>query len=608
MTDRAGGHFSFIYSDSLEALSVAFPGGLPNGVALLSSSPAMLLGHDGPPAKSFEPPDASHLIARIDAASRILSRSLHEKLRGAGEDSLALVTARWAIASQLLIYRAASMKPEYLSEPFCLLEIDTDHSRANSVYNGAFGDLIRSCDHGYVRKARVNWFEPADPPVPAFRYRLGGANLAAIVCKLALKAGSALRWLGIGGEIAVIRECELLRAAVSALAMRGKLATFLPLPPINSSPIDEQRVDWVCALAEVELRSATSGILADLQLSVLSPVVLADLRQLLYRRLNAQRTWEDWGTRPRSRRVKAILTNSLGTPEADALCEVAGELGQKVIMFQHGVTAEICSVVAAYEAIAETTMCHAFLTFNEAATRLHNSNHMRLGKAYTVGAPSIYQRPTRPRNGVAPIWYISTAFYTGHWGLLHSGCSDRLMAEREIRVVREVLAELPHRVTFKPYPGLPYIDTDPVLGAVEGATNIDIERRRIDLQYLIADARIIVTSHASSTLGWALLSGRPVVHLEKPGEAAFDPNVRSIAENALFYFDMGREDGLDKMRRFLSQPIDVIETKWANGAARRQEFVKEYFDDSLGHGAGVKAADIVLGLARDHAKLNEAIG
>lgn len=570
---------AFIYSDSLQAFQRAYPGGPPPGSTVLSSAPAVLM-ESSLGARPFTPADSASAMAAIDLATRKVSASLYRELQDSDSREFALTAARWALRSQLLLYRAASLRSEYLTDPMVIIQIDVGAARANSVYNGDLARLFVQNPHLSVRPVHVPEVADAHPPDPGWLHRVRGVSIQALGYKAALALGRFAGRLGRQPHVAIVRECELLRETVFHLALRGVIPGCVTLPTPRGGSIDDERVRRTMNVAETAMAGITGDILEACQWQAVRPVLSEQLKNDLARYVNACGGWMKQLKSKGNGKGRIILSNALATPEMEALHTVCDRHGHQLIMFQHGVTAEICPRIAEYEALSEIAGCRMVLTFNAAAARLHNRNSMRAGVAKSIGAPGHYRK--RPGSGRerAPIWYISTALYTGHWGLLHKGVADIDLARREIAIIDDVLARLPHRVVFKPYPGNRYPDPDPIQLAAARRANIDVETRRIDLRYLIRKARILVTSHATSTLGWALMSGRPVVYLEKPDEVPFDPAVRSLAEDAFFFFDFARPDAAEKTRAFLAQPIEAIEASWREKEPARRSFMRQFIDEA----------------------------
>lgn len=149
---------------------------------------------------------------------------------------------------------------------------------------------------------------------------------------------------------------------------------------------------------------------------------------------------------------------------------------------------------------------------------------------------------------------------------------------------------------YKPYPESRYLDPDPVLERAEKAANITIFPHGDDLRYLLADCRIVVTSRASSTLGWCAASGKPLVYIDLPSQKPLWPDARDAFDAGFFVFDASSPDMHDQLRAFLSQPIEKIESQWAERRDAREAALVKFvgaLDGKAGRRAAAHLASVV---------------
>ena len=125
--------------------------------------------------------------------------------------------------------------------------------------------------------------------------------------------------------------------------------------------------------------------------------------------------------------------------------------------------------------------------------------------------PEDYRRQPRltARVSETAIWYISTRLYQSNMGRLHRGLSDVALYEHERRLISDVFATLPHPVTYKPYPAIRYLDPDPIAAQIAATANVTAYSDRLDLRYVASRASMLITSGATSTVSWCLMSGKP---------------------------------------------------------------------------------------------------
>jgi hypothetical protein len=180
-------------------------------------------------------------------------------------------------------------------------------------------------------------------------------------------------------------------------------------------------------------------------------------------------------------------------------------------------------------------------------------------------------------------------------GFTGSQKTDYKRARTEQKLIKNVLSKLPHRVRYKTYPvdNRRNADIDPILSDINKAENIELFSKKLDMRYLISEHSIFLTTCATSTLGWPVMSGKPVVFInQKYNNPLTDEAYKSISRG-IFVFNDDDEHFYKKLRDFLSQPIEEIERLWKEKKVDRKEMLKEYFSTYNG-GAGERAAKTIL--------------
>ena len=193
-----------------------------------------------------------------------------------------------------------------------------------------------------------------------------------------------------------------------------------------------------------------------------------------------------------------------------------------------------------------------------------------------------------------PIVFISNNLY--HMGFSISAKTDYKKARDEQNLIGKVLSKLPHKVRYKAYPADNrwYADVDPVLNDVKRADNMELFSKKIDMRYLVSEHRIFVTTGATSTLGWPVMSGKPVVFINQKQYMPLTREAHASLSKGLFVFNDNDENFYRDLREFLSQPLDKIEILWKEKKSAREDMIRDYFSSHESGGAGKRAAQIIL--------------
>ena len=155
----------------------------------------------------------------------------------------------------------------------------------------------------------------------------------------------------------------------------------------------------------------------------------------------------------------------------------------------------------------------------------------------------------------APILYASTNHYKG----CHDPPSVELYTDfdgfkREYNVASLILSKIPHKVCYKTYPeeNRRFVDTDPIEKYINQSNNITLIKEKIDMRYLLSGFKVIITSAATSTLGWAVMTEKPVVFINWKRHSPLTDDAYQSLNEGLFLFDGDAEDFHQKLLSFLS--------------------------------------------------------
>jgi hypothetical protein len=180
-------------------------------------------------------------------------------------------------------------------------------------------------------------------------------------------------------------------------------------------------------------------------------------------------------------------------------------------------------------------------------------------------------------------------------GLSISSKTDYGRARDEQSLIIEVFGKLPCMVRYKTYPedNRRYADVDPVLNDVKNTHNMELFSEKIDMRYLISEHSILVTACATSTLGWVVMSNKPVIFINQKNKSPLTDDAYISVSRGVFVFDDDDRNFHKKLRSFLSQPLDTIINLWEEKKISRKEMIKNYFSEYKGD-AGKRAAKIIL--------------
>jgi len=298
----------------------------------------------------------------------------------------------------------------------------------------------------------------------------------------------------------------------------------------------------------------------------------------------------------------AVVTSRNNNPVGEALYELCAERNVAHVAVQHGTGLGYSPVYEAAPYTTEIATCDLYLTYSAHDAGVLSRNPLRRGIAESVGLPWDLAFVATRRSGLKttpPLCYVSSQALMGHvMRPIFGGATEQESVGWETKIIEEVLAQLPHRVLFKPYRAVRYADGNPIHEAARSAENIKVFEKRLDLRYILNGPRVIIASHAASTLSWCLLSRLPIVYLHSEEQSPLFDEVREALERGTFWFDSDTPDFTARLREFLSRPIVEIEEEWKERVSSTDLFV-ERFVGSVDGGAGRRAAAAILRLIRN---------
>ncbi len=586
--------FKVAFCDSLEALREARALGLPVDARILTNAPPLVLSGDSAietlrtraSADSWQRYWGNHRDFQLQLQQTIVS--------GCAADlstALAPIALRGFLWVHRALYSASCIQEADLSEPRLVIEPAFTQRSLFERFGSFWGELLSQNSDLLVWRYPVQFtteraLSGGDPPDVVSRLQVG--SWRKLVYRAALAIGGHLP-SGYGrGTIAIIGENELLRDSAAALFLRGFKITRLKLPRVSEG-------------------KATIGLPASL---------LAELEALISRRwatlipdalakalghLWIDRVAADWATYSTllpqvlgllPAGTRAVITNYPKGAEAIAVATALERNGIPFVSFQHGVAREISASHELMETNLETTVSGRFVGYNQRATAI--SSEQKFAKmprrAITAGLSTDHRSVSRARSSQTadPALFVSTALYRGYRQLRFDTMTDTDVACDELALV-DCLDRLPHRVAYKPYPALRYVDSDPVIERVRRAGNLTLVGTNLDLRYIIGSYRLIITSRATSTIAWCLLSSKPVIYIDTIDSYRMRPAAQAALRAGGLVIDQQDTDWMTQLIAMTSQPLDVIEQLWHQRKSERIRFIETYLDSGNANPAAVAA-------------------
>lgn len=588
------------YADNRTALTLAYAAGLPATARIRSSAPALI---DDPQLK-VEQSDAHMTSRRIWALDAAFGDMQRDCIGRFGDRNIALIAGRYiTLEFQAVAGKAATVSTADLDKPTAVIQLISSDPDLDRMIRSPLVDLLAGNPGLAVFSVPIESLSGRDDPrapAPTLMQRIRFTGYQTLLYRLIEKLATRFELNGPRGKILILRENELCKETAWNMVLRGYLPRTVPLFRAAAdagqgliSQDETARIQADCRhLVQTHM---VPHMLTDRVGTALTSLFETALRERTIRYRASIPQWRQRlsGTLKRGR--SAVLTNWVNHPELIGLRTILEECSTPLVLFQHGVTNEINWRMRRYESQYGNSVADLEIMFNDRGAALSMHNPFRRGRAVGTGLPADYYRGMkRGRLGkeVPPIWYICTAFYVANHGQLE-GVTDWDKCRHERGIIENVLARLRSKVLFKPYPGRRFEDKDPIETAAENADNITVYRGRLDLRYIVGDARLLISARSFSTPSWCLSTGLPLVHIDIPDQDPLDAEARAAFRDGVFLFDASAPDFHERLRDFLDRPIEEIDREWRAKAPARADLMRT-FVSNVDTGGGRRAADQVV--------------
>jgi hypothetical protein len=593
--------YNTVFCDSIQALDYAYKNGLSESAIIKTSSPAMLWNKN-PNIQSVDARWTRENLAKFQESIERLSIDVFDNALSVDgiERELALVISQYSSGFnfQKVLYKAACLSDNDFTSPRLFIHVNGKTGPAGNIMNSPWERFL--LQNKFFSKIEYTlkddeWQTSNDIKAPYWK-RIKVAGYETIAYRAMIFLLKKLPNWFFSKNLLMPNENELNIEIAFSLLLRGvKVSEITPefltesknmelgknITPVydSISPIIRKRVEkWVVPSAvEVVMKLFKEGL----------EVQLKEFELLSYK-------WEE--SIVNNERIKqAVLTNSPGNVKGRALAYVCRKRGVPIISSQHGVTLEISEAHSMRSVVFDNSTADILFSYNSKIVGVIKDTYFNKSKHYVVGMPMRLTRMNHMRaikSLPIPIVYISGNLYS--MGFSISLNTDYQNAIDEKNIITKVLGRLPHRVRYKTYPedNRRYSDTDPVLSEVDKFNNIELFSEKVDMRYLISEHRIFVTTCATSTLSWPVMSGKPVIFINNKYNHTLTGDAYISLAKGLFVFDGNDEKFHKSLSDFLSQPISEIEKLWKDKESDRKKMIQEYFN-AYSHGAGSRAAKII---------------
>lgn len=284
----------------------------------------------------------------------------------------------------------------------------------------------------------------------------------------------------------------------------------------------------------------------------------------------------------RQRRI--LVTAGLFGPQGALLHSMAKQHGITVVTFEHGVTKGLAALSAARPEASEVKLTDWFLGCAPNAMREYgqdlDSGRFRFR---AIGLPDhmkrLLRRPIQRvlarralglRRGKPVLMHIATWPYHGNHRSGPGVPPETSVLDIDRTLLQMVYPDLPYRVFFKPYPTQRFIHEPHYRSLFKIADDVGFIDEQ-DFRYVRAAADVIVTTNPTSTLGWCVGTGVPLVWLDSRWLTPLaSDDLRRKFREAFIVVNIDVPTWPQELRAMLRRDLNSVAAEWrAKGSARK---------------------------------------
>jgi len=594
--------YHIVFCDSNEALKDARKNGLPINATIYSSSPALLTENKN--NKYVFNIENNWKKNDLDQFQNTIKSFINKTFYLSGKNKYySLIVGNTMLKFQRFIYSAACLKKIDTTDNILFIKVVSSDKSANLNSINAPWDILLENNNNFdvynYELTDINWEHDTEKGIPFYKriyiagfetfiFRLMSLKivyyLSSIVCKF-IKCR----------EVLIPNDNELLIETAYNLIKKGVLINKISVENFsNSENVFTDEMFHTLPGIKDALRSRLKKWVEPTLIEKCIDVFCIQLELSLNQVSNYRKGWENAILDSNNMR-KLLFINAPSNLRGIALTSLCKNTNIPVISFQHGVSQEICKTHGDMAIHYESNYADITFAYNDKSSEIYMNSYFLPQKSISVGMSARHMRMNINSlyKSNDSIIYVSTNLYKGNTGLFIDRQSDYDSYINEHSLLSKVFSKMPHKIVYKPYPEVKrrYVDDDPILKEIEKLDNISLFKGKTDMRYSIAKYKILITSKATSTLSWLIMSKKPVIFINWEKNMPLTDEAYSCFEKSLFLFSPD-SDGFDNILEFLSKPLFEIEKLWEEKLKYRDNMIKLFFS-SHGKDAGRRASDYI---------------
>ncbi len=601
MNTNSLSNYHHVFCDSKKALKLAYEKGLPKDALIYTSSPALLCNSkDNQFIQHIESRWKLGNMCEFQGSIQEFSEEVFQQvslLNWVSHEEALCITRTATMFNKLIFKAACLVQPDYYEDRL-ILQVGGNFGPIGNVLNPPWPEILQGNANIKVLTIKiedgVNHKRIKNNRIP-LRERLYIGGVKTVIYRLVTKLEKVVPSFLFKKTVLIASENELIIETASELFLKGALIKKIkPSQDVVYLKLSQSKIEEINEQLRPIIRKRLKKWVHLCFIDKCEELFFNEVQIHFNDFLKQEKQW--MLAIPKNQSYNVLLVNSPVSISGLAVTSACRKSGIPSISAEHGVTYEICKTHGEYHVIHEVNSSDLFLSYNYSSEIVAKKSFFARGEVFVCGISDRHLRLKALKKIVTdfPIVYISTNLYKGNIGLFSSWLTDFDRAKNESFIVNNILAKLPHKVCYKTYPedNTRYVDLDPVIGDVLKADNIELFDEKVDMRFLVNKYRVFITSKATSTLAWPIMSGKPVVFINRKDNMPLTDEAYKDFSEGIFVFDGDQDEFAQKILDFLSKSIEEIEELWEKKKKKRSAMIKQYFS-SYASNSGKRAADFI---------------
>ena len=290
----------------------------------------------------------------------------------------------------------------------------------------------------------------------------------------------------------------------------------------------------------------------------------------------------------KTKRLCTLMTSGVFGPMGTQLISLCRERGIVLVDFEHGTTTGIAESVERRLSTSEVTTCDVLMASSPRAARSFTRAPRNRNEIKVIGLADqtrrigfrplqrhLARRRLKLRRSETVVMHVSTLLYGGNMRSAYDSSVEHYVFSTESKLLTDVYGRISKTVLYKPYPTQRYPHSASYRDIFPLAPNIRLIDWA-DFRYVRSAADIIVTEANSSTIGWCVGAGVPMVHLgSRRVNALLDDELRQQFSDSFFTIDMDNPNWTRALSNLLGRKMRDIQGEWLDKRHAREKLLAD---------------------------------